>query len=199
MRLPVLPIAASFALLAAPAFAQTSGATATQPYNAAPAASAPAYNQNQGATATQPETTTPSENTPAFRPQAAAPTENAPAYAQTPQTQNPALSGSTQQNAEGSSQNLASNNTQVSLDTQQKLKESLQQNGFQDVTVTPRSFVIHAKAPDGSRIVMIVSPDQMRGVIMSGSSSQPGQWGHNGSSTPYQNGSSNPYHNGLNR
>ncbi|MGH7099839.1 MAG: hypothetical protein ACREE4_19590 [Stellaceae bacterium] len=97
MRLSIIPIVASFALLAAPAFAATSGATA-------------------------------------------------------PNTQTAT-----------SSQNLASNTMQVSRDTQQKLEQSLKQSGFHDVTVAPRTFIIHAQAPDGSRIVMVVDPDRRMG------------------------------------
>jgi hypothetical protein len=65
--------------------------------------------------------------------------------------------------------------TAVTLDTQQKLKQSLEQSGFKNVIVVPEAFVIHAQAPDGSKIVMEVSPDQMQAVIeRTGSSSQPG-------------------------
>ncbi len=66
--------------------------------------------------------------------------------------------------------------TLVTLDTQQKLKQSLTQSGFQDVLVTPSSYLIHAKAPDGSHIVMLVSPDRLHAIIepASGSSSAPG-------------------------
>jgi hypothetical protein len=64
--------------------------------------------------------------------------------------------------------------TKVTLDTQQKLRQSLEAAGFKSVKVTPETFVIHAKAPDGSHIVMMVSPDQIAGVIEhTGSSSPP--------------------------
>ena len=64
--------------------------------------------------------------------------------------------------------------TAVTLDTQQKLKQSLEQSGFKKVVVVPEAYLIHAQAPDGSKIVMEVSPDQMQAVIeRSGSSSPP--------------------------
>ena len=66
--------------------------------------------------------------------------------------------------------------TAVTLDTQQKLKQSLEQNGFKNVIVVPEAYFIHAQAPDGSKIVMEVSPDQMQAVIE-----------HTGSSTPPSN------------
>ena len=63
--------------------------------------------------------------------------------------------------------------TAVTLDTQQKLKESLEQNGFKNVAVVPLAYVIRAKAPDGSKILMEVSPDEMQAIIdRTGSSSQ---------------------------
>jgi hypothetical protein len=66
--------------------------------------------------------------------------------------------------------------TMVTLDTQQKLKQSLEQSGFQNVLVTPSSYLIHAQAPDGSHIVMLVGPDQLHAVIepATGSSAAPG-------------------------
>ncbi len=66
--------------------------------------------------------------------------------------------------------------TRVTLDTQQKLKQSLEQGGFQDVLVTPSSYLIHAKAPDGSYIVMLVGPDHLHAIIepATGSSTAPG-------------------------
>jgi hypothetical protein len=66
--------------------------------------------------------------------------------------------------------------TAVTLDTQQKLKQSLEQNGFKKVIVVPEAYVIHAQAPDGTKIVMEVSPDQMQAVIeRTGSSSPPSE------------------------
>jgi antitoxin component of MazEF toxin-antitoxin module len=55
--------------------------------------------------------------------------------------------------------------TAVTLDTQQKLKQSLQQSDFKKVVVVPEAYIMHAQAPDGSKIVMEVSPDQMQAVI----------------------------------
>jgi hypothetical protein len=61
----------------------------------------------------------------------------------------------------------------VTLDTQKKLKQSLEQSGFKNVVVVPEAFIIHAQAPDGSKIVMEVSPDQMQAVIERTGSSSP--------------------------
>ena len=76
------------------------------------------------------------------------------------------------------SDTLASSNlpddARVTLDTQQKLRQSLEESGFKNVKVTAETYVVHAKAPDGSHIVMMVSPDQIAGVIeRTGSSSLP--------------------------
>jgi hypothetical protein len=98
----------------------------------------------------------------------------APAFAQTSNTTG-GQPGDT-----AASSNMSSNvppDTAVTLDTQQKLKQSIEQNGFKHVVVVPAAYVIHAQAPDGSRIVMEVGPDQMQAVIeqtgSSGSSSAP--------------------------
>jgi hypothetical protein len=89
----------------------------------------------------------------------------APAIAQT-------TSGSGQRDSSASSSSQVPPDTAVTVDTQQKLKQSLEQNGFKNVIVVPEAYVIHAQAPDGSKIVMEVSPDQMRAIVeRTGSSS----------------------------
>ena len=57
----------------------------------------------------------------------------------------------------------------VTLDTQQKLKQSLEKNGFKHVVVIPGADLIRAQAPDGSNIVMEITPDHVAGVVGSGS------------------------------
>jgi hypothetical protein len=44
------------------------------------------------------------------------------------------------------------------------------------VVVVPEAYIIHAQAPDGSKIVMEVSPDRMQALIeRTGSSSRPSE------------------------
>ena len=93
----------------------------------------------------------------------------APALAQTTSTSGSSRSDS----ASSTSSSQVPPDTAVTVDTQQKLKQSLEQNGFQNVVVVPEAFVIHAQAPDGSKIVMEVAPDQMRAVIERTGSSPP--------------------------
>src|SRR5712672_1224420 len=90
-----------------------------------------------------------------------------PAVAQTT-----GATGSSQRNDASAASNQPKD-TAVTLDTQQKLKQSLEQNGFKNVLVVPEAYIIHAQAPDGSKIVMEVSPDQMRAVIERTGSSPP--------------------------
>ena len=107
MRVPAFPILASFVLFTAPALAQTSSMTGSQPSDPSTSSHLPP-------------------------------------------------------------------DTAVTLDTQSKLRESLEKNGFKNVAVVPVAYVIRAKAPDGSKIVMEVTPDAMQAVIeRSGGSSQP--------------------------
>jgi hypothetical protein len=92
-----------------------------------------------------------------------------PAFAQTTST-----TGSSRSDSPSStSSSQLPPDTAVTVDTQQKLKQSLEQNGFKNVIVVPEAYAIHAQAPDGSRIVMEVSPDQMRAVIERTGSSPP--------------------------
>ena len=92
-----------------------------------------------------------------------------PAFAQTTST-----SGSSRSDSPSStSSSQLPPDTAVTLDTQQKLKQSLEQNGFKNVIVVPEAYAIHAQAPDGSRIIMEVAPDQMRAVIERTGSSPP--------------------------
>ena len=87
----------------------------------------------------------------------------------------PALAQTASSGSSGSSSQLPPD-TAVTVDTQQKLKQSLEQNGFKDVVVVPRAYAIRAQAPDGSKIVMEVGPDQMHAIIerTGGSSSTSG-------------------------
>lgn len=103
-----------------------------------------------------------------------------PAVAQTSST-----TGSSARNDASSSSSSASSSSQlprdtaVTVDTQQKLKQSLEQSGFKNVLVLPEAYIIHAQAPDGSKIVMEISPDQMQAVIdRTGSSTPPSDSTH---------------------
>ena len=117
MRIPALPLVASLALFAAPAFAQSSGVTGTSPSDTSPSTSAAA---STSSTASE------------------------------------------------------MNGGKLSMDTQQKIRQSLEQSGFKDIRVVPESFVIHAQAPDGSHVVMMMTPEMTTGVIEhTGSSSAP--------------------------
>jgi hypothetical protein len=93
----------------------------------------------------------------------------APALAQTPN-----MTGGQPSDTSTSTSSHVPPDTAVTLDTQQRLKQSLEQSGFKNVLVLPEAYIIHAQAPDGSKIVMEVTPDQMQAVIeRSGSSSPP--------------------------
>src|SRR5579863_885051 len=54
----------------------------------------------------------------------------------------------------------------VTLDTQQKLKQSLEKNRFKNVVVIPEADVIRAQAPDGSKIIIEITPDHVTGVVV---------------------------------
>jgi hypothetical protein len=82
----------------------------------------------------------------------------------------------------------------VSSDTKDRIRQSMMQSGFRNVVVIPEAFVIHAQAPDGSHIVMLLRPDELTGVIeplQAGSSTNPDET--NGNSTTYGGSTTTPY------
>jgi hypothetical protein len=64
--------------------------------------------------------------------------------------------------------------TSITADTQQKIRQALEQSGFKDVRVFPQSFVVRAQAPDGSHVAMLMSPDMVTEVITQASQGTPG-------------------------
>ncbi|HZT89100.1 MAG TPA: hypothetical protein VFA12_14090 [Stellaceae bacterium] len=89
-------------------------------------------------------------------------------------------SSSSMSSAQSGSSTTPGSNAAI-VDESQKITQALQQNGFKDVKVLPEAFLIRAQAPDGSHMVMQVSPDQAEGLITpptsSGSSSNGGTGG----------------------
>lgn len=107
----------------------------------------------------------------------------------------------TQQNNMGSGTQSASGQSSpgasVSADTQQKIHQSLEQAGFKDIRVVPETFVVRAQAPDGSRIVMLLSPDQVSEVVMPNGNQQ-GMQGNSSQPFASQSSSQGGSGNGLN-
>jgi sporulation protein YlmC with PRC-barrel domain len=68
-----------------------------------------------------------------------------------------AASDQANQNSQAHHQNLRANLTQM-----------LQQSGYTDIRVAPRSFVVRAKDRDGNPVVMSISPDQFAEVTAVG-------------------------------
>ena len=142
MRISAVPLVVSIALLASPAFAQNTG------MNTGPNPASGEYGQshNQYGSANQQ-----SGNWNGHNRQLGA--------------TNPSNAGNRQfaQNRQ--------NEPGVTYDTQQKIRHSLAQNGFRDIRVMPEAFIIRAQAPDGSRVVMEVTPDMVQGVVANTGSS----------------------------
>lgn len=99
----------------------------------------------------------------------------APAFAQSSITTSPSTTGTnTEQSGVSNYSNTWHRGAGVSSDTKDRIRQSLEQTGFKNVRVTPEAFVIRAQAPDGSRVVMMLRPDEVTGVIeQTGSSSPP--------------------------
>lgn len=56
-------------------------------------------------------------------------------------------------------------------DIAQQIRQSLQKNGFKDIEIMPEAFLIRGQAPDGSRMAMVVSPDEAEGIVAPGNRS----------------------------
>ena len=53
----------------------------------------------------------------------------------------------------------------VTFTTRAQIKQSLEQSGFKNVRIVPQAYLIRAQAPDGSRVVVQVSPEGLYGVV----------------------------------
>ncbi len=67
-----------------------------------------------------------------------------------------------------------------------RMKSELEQSGFSDVKIMPKSFLVRAKDKDGHPVMMIVNPDSLTAVTALGTSGNMG----NGSSANGTTGSS---------
>ena len=175
MRVPIFPIVASLALLAAPAFAQNGAMTGTQgDQNSTPGYTSNSMTGNSGGY----------NGTGAYN--------NGGAYNGTTSGYNGMTGAYNNQGGGNSWQNGANN---VTPNTRERIRQSLLQSGFRDVSVMPEAFVIHAMAPDGSHVVMLLRPDELTGVVETGSSNGGGNgnYGNNG-----YNGGANTNNSGNN-
>ncbi len=86
----------------------------------------------------------------------------APAFAQT-STTNP---------SNQSSQQMKSQHTGAQAEAQ--LRQTLEKAGFKNIRIRPEAYVVHAQAADGSHVTMMISPDEVEGVVeRSGTSNSP--------------------------
>lgn len=68
--------------------------------------------------------------------------------------------------------NMQDQSSAGGMQSQTALQQSLQQAGFKDVHITARSYVVHAKGPDGSPVVMMITPDSITGIVANPQSAQ---------------------------
>ncbi|MBV8736535.1 MAG: hypothetical protein JO007_04615 [Alphaproteobacteria bacterium] len=174
MRVPVFSIVASLALLAAPAFAQNGAMTGTTgDQNGMPGyTSSNANSGYTGATAGYNGADAGYAGNGAYN--------GAGGYNGGMAAGNNGMTGA--YNNRGGGGSGWANGANVTSNTRERIRQSLLQSGFRDVSVTPEAFVIHAMAPDGSRVVMLLRPDELTGVVETGSSNGGGNgnYGNNG-------------------
>ena len=66
-----------------------------------------------------------------------------------------------QANQSSSTQNPSDNSSTQNSPAAQKIKQTLEKEGFTDVRVVARSFVVQGKSPDGDPVVMTIGPHGM--------------------------------------
>src|SRR5579883_1308194 len=106
-----------------------------------------------------------------------------PAFAQSSTSSGAQTSQATQNSNDGQSQNIA---------IAQRLKKSLESEGFTDVKIVAQSFVVQGKSPDGDPVVMTIGPHGMsvfEAMNASGSGETTGSSSH---SSAGANSSSSP-------
>ncbi len=60
------------------------------------------------------------------------------------------------------------------MQARQEMRKALERAGFKDIHITAESYVVRAKDPHGAPVVMMITPDEITGVIEgSGSTSSP--------------------------
>ncbi|MDC7785059.1 hypothetical protein PQJ75_02195 [Rhodoplanes sp. TEM] len=99
-----------------------------------------------------------------------------PAAAQSGSQSSGSQSG-TQKNAAGQSQNQ-----RVGAMSQDKLRKTLQQSGFQDITIVDAAYIVHAKTSDGDMVVMYINPPSAVSAASQGGTSSQGTTGSSSSS-----------------
>lgn len=56
-----------------------------------------------------------------------------------------------------------------------QIRRALEAKGFRDIRVLPEAFVIRAQAPDGSHVVMEVTPESFQAVVLNRGNQQNNQ------------------------
>jgi hypothetical protein len=188
MRVPVLPMFTSLVLLATPAFAQTNSPTGSNPDQS--------YS-NSSTTGGSTYSTPPGYSNNGMT--------GGSTYSNKSGASSSGATGSYSQPTganSASASNRWQNRGDVTVDTKNRIRQSLVQSGFRDVQVMPEAFIIRAQAPDGSHVVMLLRPDEVTGVIeQTGSSTAPNNWNNGSNSASGWNGWSNSgsNENGANR
>lgn len=80
-----------------------------------------------------------------------------------------------------SSQQMKSQHNGAQAEAQ--LRQTLEKAGFKNIRIRPEAYVVHAQASDGSHVTMMISPDEVEGVVERSGSSKAPQSSQSGSGT----------------
>jgi hypothetical protein len=84
-----------------------------------------------------------------------------------------------QQQAQGSAQSKSGAASHAM--TQQKLRSSLEQAGFKEVTIVDAAYLVQAKTSDGDEVLMTINPPMMGSNTSANASGNSGTSGSSGS------------------
>jgi hypothetical protein len=101
---------------------------------------------------------------------------------------------SSSSNAQAGHPGTTPNGAKITAETQQKLRQSLDQSGFTNIQIVAESFLVRAQAPDGSHVLMTVSPDEVAGIVTPTGSAQSGSSTGTGAGTSSSGGQSSGNH-----
>jgi len=100
------------------------------------------------------------------------------AWAQSPSTSTPSGQSATSEQGQA--------DQQQQMHAQQQVQKNLEQAGFTDITIVPRSFLVRAKDKEGNQTMMFITPSSVTAIrkipgSTTGQGGSPSQGGQGGS------------------
>lgn len=82
----------------------------------------------------------------------------------------PAFAQSSNQGGQQQGQSASQQDSAIRAMSQERLRKSLEQAGFKDITVLDATYLVRAVSPDGDQVVMLIDPPSVGAMAGSGGS-----------------------------